>query len=273
MNRLCLIAGIGELPKIIAKGAQLQGYKVIAIALEDLADRGLSLYVDEIKWVNVGRFGEIIDSLKRYEVKEAVMAGKVPKSLLYKSNITPDSRALKLLSSLKDKSDDSILLAISEEIEKEGINLLDITSFTLDLLAPEGVLTKDGPTADEWKDISFGFRIAKELGRLDIGQSVVVKNQAVMAVEAVEGTDEAIKRGGMFAGKGAVVVKVSKPQQNMRFEVPAVGLNTLKTMIEVSARVLAIESGKIIVLDKDSIIEEANKAGVTVVGVKDKFRI
>ena len=268
MKRLGLIAGTGELPKIIAAEAKAEGYTVTAIALDPLADRRLSSYVDEMKWVDLGKFGEVIDSLKEYGIKEAVMAGKVPKSLLYRSKITPDLRAIKLIFSLRDRSDDSILLAIVKEIEKEGIKLLDITSFGSGLLTPEGILTEESPTGDEWKDIAFGWRIAKEIGRLDIGQTVVIKNQAVMAVEAIEGTDEAIKRGGRFGGEGAVVVKVSKPGQDMRFDVPVVGLNTLKTMVEAGARVLAIEARSSILLDREKVIEGSNEAGISLVGYR-----
>jgi UDP-2,3-diacylglucosamine hydrolase len=266
MKKLGLIAGKGELPAAVASGARLQGYKVIAIALDPLADKSLSSYVDEIKWVNVGKFGELLESLKKFGIKEAVMAGKVSKTLLYKNKITPDLRAMKLLFSLKDRNDDSILLAITKEIEKEGIKLLDITGFSTSLLTPEGVLTADKPTEDEWKDIAFGWKMAKEIGRLDIGQTVVVKNQAVMAVEAIEGTDEAIKRGGTLAGKGAIVVKVSKPNQDMRFDVPVVGLDTIKAMAEVHARVLAAESMKSMILNRDDITKEAKKAGIAIVG-------
>jgi len=266
MKKLGLIAGMGDLPIIIASEAKAQGYKVIAIALEPLADRSLSSHVDEIKWVNVGKLGKLIDTLKDYGIKEAVMAGKVSKTLLYKSKITPDLRAIKLLFSLKDRKDDSILLAITKELEEEGITLLDITLFGSNLLTPEGVLTKDRPTDEEWKDIEFGWKIAKEIGRLDIGQTVVVKNQAVMAIEAIEGTDAAIKRGGTLAGKGAVIVKVSKPNQDMRFDVPVVGLKTLRTIIEVGGKVLAVEAHKSIFLNKDKLIEESKKAGISIVG-------
>jgi DUF1009 family protein len=266
MKKLGLIAGTGELPKAVAAEAKAQGYTVFAIALDPLADQSLSSYVDDIKRVNVGKFGTIIDSLKQYGIKKAVMAGKVSKTLLYKSNITPDLRAVKLLFSLKDRSDDSIMLAITTELEKEGIQLLAITSFSSTLLTPDGVLTKRKPTKDEWKDIAFGWKIAKEIGRLDIGQTVVVKNQAVMAVEAIEGTDAAIKRGGVLAGGGAVVVKVSKPNQDMRFDVPAVGLDTLHAMIEVGALVLSVESKKSIFLEREIIVKESNKAGIAIVG-------
>jgi DUF1009 family protein len=265
-----LIAGKGELPKAIAAEAKTRGFHVIAVALEHLADKTLASCVDEIKWVNVGKLGKIIDSLKGFGVTKAVMAGKVPKSLLYKGNITPDLRAMKLLFTLKDRSDDSILLAITKELKRDGIALLKTTDFCSDMLTPEGVLTEESLTGDEWQDVVFGWRIAKEMGRLDIGQTVVVKGRAVMAVEAIEGTDEAIKRGGLYAGEGAVVVKVSKPEQDMRFDVPVVGLDTLKAMIEVKARVLAVEEGKSILLQKELLIREAEEAGISVVGYKEK---
>jgi hypothetical protein len=266
MKKLGLIAGMGDLPMAIAGEAKAQGYTVIAIALEPLADQSLSAYADEIEWVNVGKLGQLIDSLKDHGIKEAVMAGKVSKTLLYQSRITPDLRAIKLLFSLKDRKDDSILLAITKELKEEGIKLLDITSFSSNLLTPGGVLTKSRPTDDEWKDVEFGWKIAKEIGSLDIGQTVVVKNQAVMAIEAIEGTDEAIKRGGILAGKGAVVVKVSKPRQDMRFDVPVVGLKTLRMMIEVDARVLAVETEKSLLLNRADLLEDARKAKISIVG-------
>jgi len=245
MKKLGLIAGMGDLPKIIAREARSQGYSVFAVALEPIADKSLSSHVDEIQWVNIGKFGKLIAALKKSGIREAVMAGKVSKSLLYKSRIKPDIRAMKLLFSLKNRSDDSILLAITGELEKEGINLQEITRFSSNILTPEGVLTSKRPTKNEWDDIAFGWTIAKGIGQMDIGQTVVVKNQAVMAVEAIEGTDEAIRRGGQLAGRNAVVVKVSKPDQDMRFDVPAVGLQTLTAMAEVGAKVLAVESGKL----------------------------
>jgi DUF1009 family protein len=267
--KLGLIAGNGDLPKAVAQEARARGYEIIAVGLEPLAEKSLSSAVDEIKWISVGNLGKIIGFLKKSGVKEAVMAGKVPKSLLYKSKISPDLRAIKLLFSLKDKSDDSILLAFAEELNKEGIVLLNTTDFTSSLLTPEGVLTEKRPTENESKDIAFGWRIAKEIGRLDIGQTVIVKGQAVMAIEAIEGTDEAIKRGGALAGSGAVVIKVSKPQQDMRFDVPVVGLDTLNSMRDVQARVLAVESGKSIILKKEEFIQEAVEAGITIVGISD----
>ena len=266
MKKIGLIAGMGELPIAIANEAKTRGYTVIAMALEPLAEKSLASSVDEIKWINVGKLGQLIDSLKKYGVKKAVMAGKVSKTLLYKSKITPDLRAVKLLFSLKDRKDDSILLAIAKELSDEGIELLDITLFSAGLLMPEGVLTKNKPSKDDQKDIEFGWGMAKEIGRLDIGQTIIVKNRAVMAVEAIEGTDEAIRRGGKLAGEGAVVVKVSKPKQDMRFDVPTVGLQTLSAIREVNAGVLCVEAKKSLILNKDKLIEEAERAGISIVG-------
>jgi DUF1009 family protein len=270
MKKLGLIAGNGELPLAVADEARSKGYEVIAVGLESLAEKTLSAMVKEIQWINVGKLGEIIEYLRKSGIKEAVMAGKVPKTLLYKSKITPDLRAIKLLLTLKDKSDDSILLGIAKELKKDGITLLNTTDFTVNLLTPEGVLTTDNPTENEWKDIAFGWKIAKEIGRLDIGQTVVINNRAVMAIEAIEGTDEAIRRGGSLAGAGAVVVKVSKPHQDMRFDVPVVGPNTLKSMISVQARVLAVEAKKSILLQREQISREAHEAGISIVGISDK---
>ena len=269
MPKLGLIAGKGYLPMAVAGEARYKGYEVIAVGLEHLAEQELTEVVDEIRWINAGKINEIIAFFKKSGVSEAVMAGKVPKSLLYKGGISPDLRAIKLLFSIKDKSDDSILLALARELAKDDITLLKTTDFTSSLIMPEGVLTKEQPSEGEWKDIEFGWKIAKEIGRLDIGQTVVVKNQAVMAIEAIEGTDEAIKRGGQLANGGAVIVKVSKPQQDMRFDVPVVGTDTLNSICEVQGRVLAVEAGKSIILNQEELVKEAERAGITIVGLKN----
>ncbi len=261
-----IIAGMGDLPKIVAMDAKQRGIKVVTVALENLASEELNKFSDEIRWINVGKFGTLIDVLKHNRVKKVLMAGKVPKTLLYKSKIIPDLRATKLLLTLKDRSDDAILKAITAELQKEGIIVIDTCTFSPHLVTPKGTLTEEPPSKDEWKDIEFGYKIAKKIGELDIGQTVVIKGQAVMAVEAIEGTDEAILRGGKLAGDGAVVVKVSKPGQDMRLDVPVVGLSTLKSMIEVRARVLTIEAEKSIILNKERLIKEADEAGITIVG-------
>lgn len=268
MKKIGLIAGLGELPKALALEARTKGFHVTAVGLEPLADRGLAACVDDMRWVNVGKLGEVIGTLKKAGIKEAVVAGKVPKALLYKSRITPDLRAMKLLFTLKDRSDDSIMLAITKELRKDGIKLLNTTDFCSEMLTPEGILTENRITEEEWKDIRFGWKIAKEIGRVDIGQTVVVKSRAVMAVEAIEGTDETIRRGGHYANGGAVVVKVSKPAQDLRFDVPVVGSDTLKAMAESGARVLAVEAGNSILLYRDSFLREAEASGISVAGCK-----
>ncbi len=267
MNILGLIAGMGDLPVTIATEAKAKGYTVFAVGLAPLVDSTLEKYVDEFRLINVGKLGAIIKAFRTASVQKAVMGGKVPKTLLYKSRIIPDFRALTLLLKLKDKKDDSILLAVTEEFKKEGIAFMDVTDFTSSLLTQEGVLTKKGLSKNEKRDIEFGFTIAKEIGRLDIGQTVVVKDQAVMAVEAIEGTDQAVLRGGEAGGEGAVVIKVSKPGQDKRFDFPAAGLETLASMVKAGARVLALEAGETLMVNKDQMIKEADKAGITIVGV------
>jgi DUF1009 family protein len=266
---LGLIAGMGSLPLVVADEAKKMGYYVTAIALQPPADESLKSIADDFHKVRIGSFGRLLSLLKKLSITEAVLAGKVTKKLLYedKKNIIPDLQAVKLLFSLKNRADDTIMKAVVRELEKNGIRIHKTTIFTKKLLAPEGVLTRKKPTKDELKDIEFGWGIAKKMGRLDIGQTVVVKNTAVMAVEAIEGTDEAIRRGGQLAQKNAVIIKVSKPKQDMRFDVPTVGIDTLRSMKRVDAKVLALEAAKCIIIDKDKFIREADKAGIVVFGI------
>ncbi len=267
---LGLIAGLGALPKAIAAEAKKMGYRVTGIALQPPADESLKPCVDDFYKIRIGRFGTIIKTLQKHSIRETVMAGKVPKGLLYqdKTSLMPDFRAVKFLLSLKDYSDNTFMQAISDELKKEGITLLNTTAFTKNLLTPEGVLTGRHPSKHQWKDIEFGWKIVKEIGKLDIGQTIIVKDMAVMAVEAIEGTDEAILRGGGLAKEHAVVIKASKPQQDMRLDVPVVGMNTLSIMKKAKANVLALEAGKSIIVDRERFIKEAEKAEIAVVGIK-----
>lgn len=260
-----LISGQGALPRAIALDARARGYRVFVVALEHLSD-DLSAHADKLKRLNAGKVGGIMEFFGENGVKEVVMAGKVPKTLLLKGGLKPDLRAMKMLMTLKDHSDEGILSALAREAEKEGIRFLKITDFASGLLAPEGVLTGKKPSKDEWKDIEFGFKMAKAIGGLDIGQTVVVKGQSVVAVEALEGTDETIRRAGRLTDGGATVVKVSKPDQDMRFDVPVVGMETLSAMLEADIAALAVEAGKCIFLDRDALIAEADEAGIKVVG-------
>jgi DUF1009 family protein len=266
---LGLIAGMGQLPVSIAAEAKKMGYYVVGIALQPPADESLRPVTDEFHKVRIGSFGGLLALLKKLAVTEAVMAGKIPKKLLYenKKNLIPDIKAVKLIFSLKDRADDSIMNAVVNELEKNNITVHKTTTFTKNLLAPEGLLTRHKPSREDMQDIEFGWEIAKKIGQLDIGQTVVVKKRAVMAVEAIEGTDEAIQRGGALAQKGAVVIKVSKPQQDMRFDVPAVGIDTLSSMKKAGAKVLALEAAKCIIVDKEYFLKEADRAGIAVIGI------
>jgi len=269
---LGIIAGMGGLPIAIASEAKKMGYKVLGIALQPPGDASLKPHVDSFHISKLSKLGNLISLMQKNGVRDAVMAGKVPKSILYQNKLSliPDLKMAKLLFSLKDRADDTILKAIVLEIEKNGIAIHETTTFTKDLMAPEGVLTRNKPTKEEMRDIGFGWKIARKMGELDIGQTVVVKDLAVMAIEAIEGTDEAVMRGGSLACSGAVVVKVSKPQQDMRFDVPVVGTNTLHSMIRTSARVLAIESEKCIIVDRENFIQEADRNGIAVIGITGK---
>lgn len=262
-----IIAGSGELPLVIAEDAKARGYRVVTAALEHLASPDLEAVSDSFRWLNVGKLGALIDYLKAESISEAIMAGKVPKSLLFKAKIVPDMRAVKLLFTLKDRTDDGILQALTGELQREGIRIVDTAAFSPDLLMPQGVITRMRPSQDEWKDIAFGWTIAKGIGSMDIGQTVVVKEKAVMAIEAIEGTDEAILRGGSYANGRAVVVKVSKPHQDMRLDVPAIGIMTLETMIRAGARVLALEAGRSIIIQREKMIRRADEAGIAIVGI------
>lgn len=265
-----LIAGAGMMPGLIASDAREKGYRIVVAALEGLEDGSIINQADLTQNFNAGKIGAIIKYFLANGVSEALFAGKVPKTVLFNGSVRPDLKAIGLLMKLADRRDDTIMNTIVSAFEGEGIKFLDMRDFCSNLLTPLGKLTKKGPSKSEGQDIEFGFRMAKEIGALDIGQSIVVKNRAVMAVEAIEGTDEAIRRGGKLAGNGAVVVKVSRPKQDMRFDVPVVGPDTLKTMIESKIRVLALEAGKSIFLERDAFITGAEKEGITIVGVSDQ---
>jgi hypothetical protein len=227
----------------------------------------LAKWVDGIFWIKVGQLGKLIRIFQEQGVRDVLMAGGIRKTRLFSG--LPDLRAAALLARMLYKKDDSILRAVAAELESEGITVRESTLYLDNLLAPAGVLTRRKPSKDEQKDIAFGWEMAKEIGRLDIGQTVVIKDRAVLAVEAIEGTDEAILRGGRLCGRDAVVVKICKPQQDLRFDLPAIGMQTIRTMKEVKAGCLAVEAGKAIIFDRESVIAEADEAGMSIVGVAE----
>ena len=266
MKKLGLIAGNGKFPLIFAAEAKRAGYSVVAVAHRGETEEQLNEVADEVTWIYVGQLGKIIRVFQRAEVTEAVMAGGIRKIRLL-SNFRPDLRGARFLAKLKSREDDVLLRGIADELAVDGIRILESTLCLPEILCREGVLTKRQTDQQEWDDVKLGFRIAKEIGRLGIGQTVVVKNQVVMAVEAVEGTDAAIERGGSLAKAGCVVVKVSKPQQDLRFDVPAVGVDTVTRLHDVGGTVLALEAGKTILLEKESLLGQADSYGIAVVGV------
>lgn len=268
MRKLGLIAGNGKFPLIFAEEAKREGYVLSAVAHRGETETAIEKIADEVTWIYVGQLGKIIRVFQRAGVTEAVMAGGIRKVKLF-GNFRPDLRGARFLAKVKSREDDALLRGIAEELAADGIQIVESTLCLSHILAPTGVLTKRAPRAREWEDIKFGFRAAKEIGRLGIGQTVVVKDRVVVAVEAVEGTDAAILRGGGLAKSGSVVVKASKPQQDLRFDVPAVGVETITNMNSVKSAVLAVEAGKTLLLEKDELLRQADACGITVVGVSD----
>ncbi len=260
-----LVAGRGELPFEVIPGIRAQGARAVVIALAGEAAPNLADLADEYVEIAAGQLGSIIQALTERGVSELVMAGKVGKTALFNGGVDPTF--LQLLSKLPQKNDDAILLAIVEEFERHGMRVAKQTQYLEHLLAPVGTLFGE-PTGAEATDLQLGFRMAKASGGLDIGQSVVVKSGVILAVEAIEGTDQAILRGGALGGPGAVVVKVSKPEQDERFDVPTVGLTTLNSMIEVQATVLGIEAGKTLMIQKEEMLKTAARNGIKIVSLQ-----
>jgi DUF1009 family protein len=265
-EKIGLIAGKSNFPLIFAKTAQKQGFEVVAAAHRGETDPALEQLVSSLQWVSVGQLGKIIKFFQRAGVTRAVMAGGITKGRLF-THLRPDFRALKLLSKMKHVGDDGILRGVANEMESEGIAIVSPTLYLTELLVPGGVLSRRQPSAAEMQDVQFGCMIVREIGRLDIGQCVVVRRQAVLAVEAIDGTDATIRRGGLLAGEKAVVVKMAKPTQDMRFDVPAVGLGTIEVMREVKASVLALEADKTLLFDRDAMLQLADQARIAVIGL------
>ena len=263
-----IIAGGGRFPIMAADAARTQGHPVVAVAFREETDPELADRVDQIVWIHLGQLGHLIKGLKGHGVQKALMAGTITKRLMFK--LKPDLKGLAFMSKLAIFHDDGILGSLAGELKKEGIEIISATSFLPDLLSPSGCITKRRPSKKEEEDIQFGWQMAKELGRLDIGQCVVVRGKTVLALEAMEGTDETILRGGRLAQEKAVVIKVSKPEQDLRFDVPAVGLKTLETMFTVKASVLVIEAGKTLMFDKPAMIDYANKNKITILARTDE---
>ena len=249
---------------MIADAVKKQGLRMVVVAHHGETEPSLSEKVDEIVWIKLGQLGHLIKAFKKRGVRNAVMAGTITKKRMFE-NIRPDLKGFTIMSKLAVFHDDNILRAVAEELAKEDIEIVSSISYLPELLAPTGCLTKKKPNKAEKEDIDFGWKVAKELGRLDIGQCVVVRKKTVLALEAIDGTDETILRGGRLGRESSVVVKVSKPNQDLRFDVPTVGVETLKKMSQVNASVLAVEAGKTLMFDRSEMIAYADKAGIAVV--------
>lgn len=264
-----LVAGDGRFPLEIARAARRSGLEVAAVAFLGVTEEGLGREVDRVCWHRLGELQASLDFLHQAGVTEAVLAGKVSKTHVTSglSALEPDRRATELLAGLPDLRDDSLLGALARTLEEEGIRLRPQAELVPELLVAEGILGRVKPTPAQWADIAFAWPIAKRLGGLDIGQTVVVHERAVLALEAIEGTNEAILRAGKLGGPGLCIVKVAKPDQDPRFDLPAVGLETIEAAVEAAAGVLAIEAKQTVVLDRAELLSRADEREIAVVAV------
>src|SRR5438874_4703182 len=267
--RLGLIAGNGRFPFLVLDAARGAGHDVTVVALKEetypeLADLAAAPPPAAMHWISLGQLGVCVDVLKRAGVTQAVMAGQVKHTKLF--DIRPDWALGRVLMRLAARNTDSIISGVADVLRDNGIELLHSTAFLQPLMAPSGVLTRRQPSAAETSDLAFGYRIADAIAALDIGQTIAVKAAAVVAVEAMEGTDAVIARAGRLAGAGVCVVKVAKPNQDMRFDVPVVGVPTIEAMKEAGAAPLSIDAGRTLMIDGDAIVKAANEAGICLVG-------
>lgn len=265
-NKQGLIAGDGLLPVKMAQYAKENGMDVVAISLSSDNCQQLKKYCSKVYSVCPGEAIKMGKILEEEEIKQLTFLGKVHKGLLLKRPKF-DSKALELVKNAVRLNDDEVMLYIVEELGKAGVTVLDQTIFIKKLMIPAGVLGKFNPTPAQLEDVNYGYWLAKEMGKLDVGQSVVIKDKMIMAVEAIEGTDKCIVRGAKFAKKGASVVKVSKPSQDKRFDIPAVGLKTLQTMKKYGATLLAVEANETIIVDQEKVVKYADKHGIVVMAV------
>jgi hypothetical protein len=262
MPLIGLVAGNGSLPVLFAEQVKTLGYSVFAIAHEQETDPELTQHVEDALWIPVGQIQNIIPYFKTKNVTQAVLAGGIHKTHLFDTPF--DQRAQSLLSPFKEKRDDAILRGFASTLEQEGIAVMSFTHFIPSLMAEEGEMTRP-LTERERDDIAWGWPLAKQIGALDIGQTIVVRDGVLLAVEAIEGTDAAILRGGTLGRESAVVIKCLKPHQDVRFDLPTVGLQTIQTMIKVKASVLAIEAKATLILEKEAFLAQAKNAGIAVV--------
>ena len=256
-QRIGLIAGNGQFPLLFAQAARRKGWQVYAVGYEGETEPILAQHVEAMEWLYLGQIKRMLKFFRQHDITDGVMIGGITKTRMF-TNVRPDIKAIALLAGMRHTHDDAILRAFADLLEKEGVRIHDSTFLLPEILAPEGVWTARKPSRSETEDMRLGWRIAKRIGHLDIGQCVVVAGGSVLAVEAIEGTDAAITRAGMLCKGQAVVVKVCKPNQDTRFDIPAVGMGTIETMQKANIKALAIEAGKAVVFDRDLMIQKAN---------------
>jgi UDP-2,3-diacylglucosamine hydrolase len=261
---LGIIAGNGVYPTILADAARKAGVKkIVAAAFTNETDPAIAEHVDLVEWLRVGQLSRLLKLFRDQKVHQAIMAGQIaPKNLF---DLRPDWKALLVLAKLKQRNAESIFAAIADELAKVDVDLMAATTFLEDQLASAGLIVGPKLSRREEDDVDLGWKVAKEIARLDIGQTVIVKNGTVLAVEAFEGTNDAIKRGGALAGKGAVMIKIAKPNQDMRFDVPVIGVETLNVATEAKLRLIAVEAGKTLLLERDAIVDLANRSNISIV--------
>ena len=268
LHALGIIAGNGIYPKLLADSARKAGVKkIVAAGFTDETDPILEQHVDMLDWMRVGQLNRLLKFFRAQDVHHAIMAGQIaPKNLF---DLQPDWKALLLLGKLKERNAESIFAAIADELAKIDVELLPATSFLEDSLASSGLIAGAKLSRREEEDVDLGWKIGKEIARLDVGQTVIVKNGTIVAVEAFEGTNETIKRGGELARNGAIMVKVPKPNQDLRFDVPVIGVETIRIAAEAQLRVIAVEAGKTLLLERDAIVDLANRFRISIVARAD----
>jgi UDP-2,3-diacylglucosamine hydrolase len=269
-NKLALFAGYGSLPITVARNAAAQGYEVHAYGFAGMISAELREATASLFEIPFCKIGGVLERIQSDGISRAVTIGAIAQTRVIGGMPQFDALALELWKRLPDRRVDTIMRLLLDEFEKRGIQTLPLPPFLNGLLAPSGTLTGRAPTAEEWEDIRFGFGLAKYIGGRDIGQTVVVRHRAVMAVEAVEGTDQAIRRGGTLGQSGSVVVKVAKPGQDPRFDIPTVGLETLESMRAAGCSALAVEAGQVLTVDRSELVRRADAAGIAVVGVREE---
>jgi DUF1009 family protein len=267
-GRVGLIAGNGRFPFLVLEAARSQGIEMVVAAIREETEPEIEEAAATVHWMSLGQLGKLIRTFRNEGVDRAIMAGQVRHKQIF-SDIVPDFRMMQMLAGLVTRSTDSLIGAVARVLESEGIRLLDSTAFLAPLIPAAGVLTERAPSGEEQRDLDYGYRVARELGRLDLGQSVVVSEGACVAIEAMEGTDAVVRRAASLAnGRPLVLVKLAKPDQDLRFDVPVVGPDTLETMLTSNVRALAVEAGKTLMIDMRGLVSTADGNGIAIVAVE-----